>query len=495
MFRSLRKAASSLERTVGSALDTAFSTAPPSHTAHVNTVLAFPSVTVKLGQVIAEGGFSFVHIAKPVDSSQTEPARRYAVKRLVCHDEETKRQAQLEISFLSSLPPHPNIVPFYGSVHAGGHAFLLFDLVDGGTLPERLRTPLSLPNRSTNAIIDIFFDIVSAVVHLHSQNPCVALRDVKLENVLYDRLERRYKLCDFGSVTTKTIKITNAQEAARLEEEIGKHCTAMYRAPEIADPYSSQFVCERVDVWALGCLLHALMFDSLPFDGSSNLAIRNGLTSFPESPSYPPYLVNILRACLTTHPAQRPDSFEIYRSLCQIKRCQIHNQLMIAADRLRSLRLSDFDGQGFASIDLHLVADVSAKRAATHDTLKHDAVTNQRYKTGGGDNGHDDGDDDWADFAAAFATPPKKSNFDLISIEDHGPSTIQSEQHSTLLGALEQNTKRSTSVDLLDFTDEVSTSRSASGQFPKHMDTADLIDFSDATATTAPRTSRPSWMK
>lgn len=104
---------------------------------------------------------------------------------------ETKRLAQVEISFLSSLTPHPNTVPFHGAVHSQGHSFLLFDLVVGFTLPERLNTLLTLAHRSTIAIIDISFDIVSGVVHLHAQNPYLALPDEKLENGLYDRFQCR----------------------------------------------------------------------------------------------------------------------------------------------------------------------------------------------------------------------------------------------------------------------------------------------------------------
>lgn len=487
MFRSLRRAATSIERTVGSALDTAFSTAPQSHTAFINTTLAFPSVTVKLGHVIAEGGFSFVHIAKAVNSSQIETARRYAVKRLICDDEETKRLAQLEISFLSSLPPHPNIVPFHGAVHSQGHAFLLFDLVDGGTLPERLKSPLSLAHRSTNVIIDIFFDIVSAVVHLHAQNPCAALRDVKLENVLYDRFERLYKLCDFGSVTTTATKITGGHDAARLEEEIGKHCTAMYRAPELADIYSSQFICEKVDVWALGCVLHALMFDSLPFDGSSTLAIRNGLTQIPESPIHPPFLVSILRACLTTNPAERPDSFEVYAALCRIRQCEMPHELAIAADRLRTIRRSDFNGQLFAPIDLGVLPQVpGAKAPSNNSKLVMSAF--RSYETGG----DGDDDEDWADFATAFATSSTKSNFELLTASDHGAPTIHPQPHTTTRGVSGQNVNGSSDGDLLDFSDEVSFERSAPSQHPKHLDTRDLIDFSENSAMTAaaPRTNR-----
>lgn len=468
MFRTLRKAASSLERTVGSAFDTAFSTPSASHTAFVNAVLTFPSVTVKIGQVIAEGGFSFVHIAKSVDSFQVQSTRIYAVKRLSIQDKESKRLVDLEISFLTALPPHPNIVPFHGAVYKESYAFLLFDLVDGGTLPERLKSPLSLNRRSAKGIVAIFFDIVSAITHLHAQTPPVALRDVKLENILYDRFQRRYKLCDFGSVTSTVTKITNARHAALLEEEIGKHCTAMYRAPELADVYSSQFICEKVDVWSLGCILHALMFDSLPFDGTSSLAICNGLGQIPETPDYPPYLISILQACLTVHPGCRPDSFEVLDALYRINDEQMPSELVLAANRLRDLRSSEFSDQAALPIALDLSPQTSAGMAVS----RHGSKANTTSSRGESHCG-DDESDNWADFASAFASRTKSTRSVLPSAPGGYSTSHPNINNSDRVSAVDAGTIGT----LIDFSDMGSSSPSRSVQQPRHSDSTNLIDF------------------
>ena len=38
---------------------------------------------------------------------------------------------------------------------------------------------------------------------MHSQNPPIAHRDIKIENVLYSN--GKYKLCDFGSCSTSIV--------------------------------------------------------------------------------------------------------------------------------------------------------------------------------------------------------------------------------------------------------------------------------------------------
>lgn len=335
MLRSLRKAAQSLER----GMETAFSTTPASHAAYVNTTLTIGAKRVRLGPVFAEGGFSFVHIATPAPAA---PActTRYAVKRLSCADPDAAAQARREADFLAALPPHPNVVAFHGAAFHSGHAFLLFDLVDGGTLPE----VLARPHRPfpPDKLLAILGDAVAAVAHLHAQEPPVAVRDVKLENLLYDRLAKCYKLCDFGSVSTAAARYTSRQQILAAEDDIANSCTPMYRAPELVDLYSKEFICERVDVWALGCVWYGLLFGNLPFDGLSSLQIMKGLQYVPQEPKFPPGYLELLKAMLTVSPADRPDAFTVLERVRQLQGQEIDPELKRRGQELRKRRSRDF---------------------------------------------------------------------------------------------------------------------------------------------------------
>jgi len=75
------------------------------------------------------------------------------------------------------------------------------DLCTGGTLyniMERFETQ----KLSYKQLLQMFFHISRAVLHMHSQKTPIAHRDLKLENVLLHRGSGMFKLCDFGSVTT-----------------------------------------------------------------------------------------------------------------------------------------------------------------------------------------------------------------------------------------------------------------------------------------------------
>lgn len=333
MFRTLKNAASSLERS----FESAFTTAPPQHTAFKNKVITIAAIRLRLGSVFAQGAYSYVHVATAVSPSPAEPSH-YAVKRIACHDEESLNHARAEAQFLSELPAHPNIVKFYGAHYHQSQAFLLFELVDGGTLPQRLQRA----QLSTQARLDILANAAAALAHLHALPQPVFVRDVKLENLLYDRVQRCYKLCDFGSVTTTMSRPKSRADILQAEEQIGSHCTAMYRAPELVDLYSNHYICERADVWALGCVWYAILFGSLPFDGSSALQITNGLSNIPTSPSYPQPFILLLQNMLNVNPAQRYDSFQVLEEVCRLQNRPMPKQLSQIGLQLREKRRIDF---------------------------------------------------------------------------------------------------------------------------------------------------------
>lgn len=445
MFRSLKKAASSIERS----FESAFSSAPTSHTAFTNTVITIDSITVRLGRVIAEGGFSFIHVAT-AEHQNSIAATRYAVKRLSCHDAHAQSQAEHEVAFLTALAPHPNIVRFHGAAFQNAHAFLLFDLIDGGTLPDRLER-LSAQGLTDATRLAIFADVLCAVAHLHSCDPPVAWRDAKLENVIYDRLTDSYKICDFGSVSTTIIRPKGRASVLAADDDVAENCTLMYRAPELVDLYSGHLICEKVDVWALGCIWHALLFDTLPFDGSSALAICNGLSQIPERPRYPVAFAQLLRACLVVDPADRPDAFAVLAAVRRLQDGQaLDDHLLHAVRRVRHLRNADF-GRPPVTVDIALTIEIGVKDV------------DQGLDQGAGEVAGQGGvDGDWADFASAFdhakavasnGQAVKLVGDSLIDLSENSGSISKAAPSATSKrgGDAHRNIAKDDTADLIDF--------------------------------------------
>ena len=103
-----------------------------------------------------------------------------------------------------------------------------------------------------------------------------------------------------------------------------KTTTLPYRAPELVDlhfasrlPREERCVGPAVDVWALGCTLFHLAFNTTPFEDSTGtvqrMAILNGNAVFPRMTPYSAGLVSLIRACLTVDPSSRPTVFDLLR--------------------------------------------------------------------------------------------------------------------------------------------------------------------------------------
>ncbi len=173
-------------------------------------------------------------------------------------------------------------------------------------------------------ILRIFADICNAVSALHYRRPQPILhRDIKLENILIDS-HQSFVLCDFGSaimLPPSSSKIDHQQYQAnqlttqviqQLEEDIQRYTTLSYRAPEMIDLYSRLPITLKADIWALGCLLYKLMYNTMPF-GDSILAIQNGMFVIPDDMSqvYSRDLNIFVRYMLEVDINKRPDIWQV----------------------------------------------------------------------------------------------------------------------------------------------------------------------------------------
>lgn len=126
-----------------------------------------------------------------------------------------------------------------------------------------------------------------AIHYLHSQAPPIVHRDLKVENLLLGQ-DNRFKLCDFGSccVCEAPVVCHDKHHRTAVEDDISKHSTLAYRAPEQVDLYLQKPISEKVDVWALGILLFKLTVGRTPFEDPAGnvekMGILNARIRFPE---------------------------------------------------------------------------------------------------------------------------------------------------------------------------------------------------------------------
>ncbi|XP_017097743.2 uncharacterized protein Nak isoform X1 [Drosophila bipectinata] len=276
----------------------------------VGKVFTVGRVAVTVEDVLAEGGFAMVFLARG-NGGGNSSATKYALKRMYVNNEHDLNVAKREIQIASNLSGHKNIIGYVdSSITPTGNGvcevLLLMPYCKHHMLAmmnARLQVGFTEPE-----VLTIFCDIAEAVSRLHYCQTPIIHRDLKVENILQTDAGN-FVLCDFGSATAKTL---NPQQhgVTVVEEEIQKYTTLSYRAPEMVDLYGGKSITTKADIWALGCMLYKLCFFSLPF-GESTLAIQNGQFSIPDNSKYSKGMHQLIKYMLDTDMERRPNIWQV----------------------------------------------------------------------------------------------------------------------------------------------------------------------------------------
>lgn len=245
----------------------------------------------KLIRKIGEGTFSTVYFAQHLMTGGSVVLKKVP-----------KSQPNLvaEITSLRSFR-HPHIARLYEYIMTETQVWLVLEYA-GEELFQKLVTDGAAPTAWTQRI---FAQLAGALAYAHARN--CAHRDLKLENVMLDS-EGNVKLGDFGFTRIYAPR-------ALLETVCG---TEAYMAPEML--LRQKYRPEAADVWSLGVILYALIYNRLPFDEESDSATKyNVINKEPEWPIRPlgdeaPYDAGLIRLCksmLQKDPKKRPNTCEI----------------------------------------------------------------------------------------------------------------------------------------------------------------------------------------
>jgi len=274
--------------------------------------------SIRCGRQIAEGGFSYVHIA--FDSS----GKPFALKRIRTQSSEQRKEAEHELEINRSLTKvqHRNILPLIDfGLGSPDEIVLLYPLMRQGSLRDVINRRV-VDGRDSHwtpkALLLFFAGICRGLKVLHDKG--LAHRDVKVENVLMTE-NGEPQLMDFGSTTDAVVKIANRVEALKLQDRASQHSTMSYRAPELFDVPSTTDVDSRTDVWSLGCVLFAMCYGFSPFECEFTIrppyqcrVVECGylriIGRIPEPPEalrrHPPLVDTLVARLLQQHPPARP---------------------------------------------------------------------------------------------------------------------------------------------------------------------------------------------
>ena len=207
----------------------------------------------RLDALIGRGGMGEVHRAY-----DTRRERFVALKRLLrelAADEQYRIRFQRESALAAKLND-PHIVPIHDYGEIDGQLFIDMRLVDGGDLADLIkRGPLSAART-----VDVIAQVADALDAAHAQ--ALVHRDVKPSNVLLVGTEQAERgvayLTDFG--------IARALDGPTVSRTTLGMGSAGYMAPE---RFTGDDWDERIDVYALACVLVECLVGHRPFQAES----------------------------------------------------------------------------------------------------------------------------------------------------------------------------------------------------------------------------------
>src|SRR5688572_17790447 len=237
----------------------------------------------------------------------TRLGRDVAVKVLpAAFTHDTDRLARLEREArLIAQVNHPNICTLFDIVEGESAPFLIFELIEGETLQQRLlRGPMPVRDALRCAA-----GIAAALEAAHSKG--IIHRDLKPSNVAITPA-RTIKVLDFGVATlardadstTGVPDLTLTLGGTKEGVLVG---TVAYVSPEQA---MGDRLDGRSDIWAFGCLLYEMLTAKRAFPG---IAVADTLAAVMRGepdwsalpPGTPPGLRTLLRRCLEKDRARR----------------------------------------------------------------------------------------------------------------------------------------------------------------------------------------------
>lgn len=200
---------------------------------------------------------------------------------------------------------HPNVLPVSDVLDLQGHPALLMDLVDGGSLADRL---LESPMAAEEAL-RLARGIVRGVRHAHEER--VLHRDLKPANVLLDQRDGTHpvpRVTDFGLAR---VLGGSHPSLTQMGAMLG---TPAYMAPE--QVHAPSAVDPRADIFSVGVMLHELFTGERPFVGATHEEIFEAAREgrFPplasRQPALPPALIAVIEGCLAPQREARIASCE-----------------------------------------------------------------------------------------------------------------------------------------------------------------------------------------
>lgn len=221
-------------------------------TKFVSSILIESLSKYRLLKQIGSGGMGEVFLAEDL-----ELGRKVALKILkpeLAADRKRLNRFLQEARLAANLN-HPHICTIFEIDAVSDPPFIAMELVEGGTLAERIAER----SLTTDDIINVSLQIADALDEAHRAG--IIHRDIKASNIIVNR-RGQVKILDFGLAKSLDDEVSD-EDVTRAKTEDGMLVgTVQYMSPEQA---LGRNLDGRTDLWSLGVLIYEMVTGDLPF--------------------------------------------------------------------------------------------------------------------------------------------------------------------------------------------------------------------------------------
>jgi eukaryotic-like serine/threonine-protein kinase len=273
---------------------------------------------------LGRGGMSRVFAGRDI-----KLGRRVAIKFLAkgSHGDDELRRFEQEAKAASSLN-HPNVLTVLDIGMHEGNAFIVSELLEGGTLRERLKEAPFDPKKAS----DYLRQLADGLAAAHERG--IVHRDLKPEN-LYITRDERLKILDFGIAKLLAPENESVEAKSPAGTQTGAILGTMgYMSPE---QVRGQPADRRSDIFSAGAILYEMLSGERAFKADSLVETAYAILHDdpPELPDRVPVeLQEIVWRCLEKEAEERFQSVgELALQLQTLSRYSSETDSLGAADK------------------------------------------------------------------------------------------------------------------------------------------------------------------
>lgn len=244
-------------------------------------------ITYLKGKFLGKGGFARVHELTDLTTNRVYAGKIIPRSRL--NRPHQKEKIYREIDLHRPLS-HKNIVRFHDFFGDADNIYIILEYCPRKSLVHVLKQRQTLTEPETRYFMQ---QLAEGVQHTHAQG--VVHRDLKLGNMLLSE-DMKLKIADFGLATRI------APDGPKKYAVCG---TPNYIAPEVLKMQGHGFAA---DVWAMGCIMYAMLVGTPPFEtatlSETYQRITRNIYSIP--PHVSPAARDLISSMLRLDPTDRP---------------------------------------------------------------------------------------------------------------------------------------------------------------------------------------------